>query len=312
MNIWLNSKTRTIYRTIGLLFVISLVLGSSPLISLPTIEAQHQDAAVSRRVSVGPVANTNAVERAISGICQARREDPQATVPIDEMAFGPALPLTDSRVSAGRARAIALLPVAKRLVPFAVRHVAITNGVEPKNLKWIITRVQAVKSVRPEVGLHDNASWLPSEPDTIVFGTAFLAGLRSDEAMLSVLAHELTHAINGTDEGLQPVFTRLRSRVRDEASIGEQAAIELTCEMVGLEALRDYISQTKGQGVGSSQRLGRGLQKDCVRTDLSDEDHLSPRGTMLALLRLDPELVGALTKGTVSAKDPGRKPGKKK
>jgi hypothetical protein len=64
--------------------------------------------------------------------------------------------------------------------------------------------------------------------------------------------------------------------------------------MVGLETVRDYISQTKRRKPGSEQRLGRALQKDCVQTDLSDEDHLSPRQTMRLLLQLDVELLTAL------------------
>jgi hypothetical protein len=311
VNIGLGSKIKMLVGT-GLLSL-SVVLISSPFVPPATIEAQHREKSRPSRASVAGFDKGDLVERAINVVCEARRQDAQGTVPIDEMAFAPPLSLTDSRVSSGRARAMALLPVAKRLVPFAVRRVAIANGVEPRNLKWIITRVQAVKTIRPEVGLHDNASWLPSEPDTILFGTVFLAGLRSDEAMLSVLAHELTHAINGDDGGLEPIFTRLRARAQRGEPISENAAVELACEMVGLETLRDHITQTKGQGVGSGQRLGRGLQKDCVRTDLSDEDHLSPRGTMRALLQLDPALLSAITRGPAPTKKitSPRKSGKK-
>ena len=37
---------------------------------------------------------------------------------------------------------------------------------------------------------RDNASVYLSRPHVITFGTIFLAGLRSDEGMISVLAHE--------------------------------------------------------------------------------------------------------------------------
>src|SRR5438034_5066884 len=50
------------------------------------------------------------------------------------------------------------------------------------------------------IDARDNASVLLREPHTIEFGTIFLAGLRSDEAMISVLAHELTHVASGRSE----------------------------------------------------------------------------------------------------------------
>jgi len=278
----------------------------SPAVS----ESQHSPATINSAAPPIATASSSSVDRTINNICEARRRDARGTIPIDEMAYAPPLPLNDSRVSGGKARAIALLPIAKRLVPFAVRRVAIANGVEPKNAKWIITRVEAVNNITPDPALHDNSSWQPSKPDTIFFGTVFLAGLRSDEAMLAVLAHELTHAINGTDHALEPVFTRLRSRALGEQMIGENALVELACEMVGLETVRDYISQTKARRPRMGLRLGRALQKDCVRTDLSDENHLSPRETMRLLLQLDVALVNRLSEEKPRA--PKNTPPKKK
>jgi hypothetical protein len=257
-----------------------------------------------------PVAKGDSVERAIAGVCQARRSDVKGTVPIDDMARTVPVPLTDTRVIAAQSHAQGLLASAKRLVPFAVRRVSINNGVEPLNLKWMITRVQGVKNIRLDVAERDNSAWRPSEPDTIRFGTVFLLGLRSDEAMIAVLAHELTHAINGTDEGLQPLFTRVGAKANHGGRrVGFNATVELTCELVGLEVARDYITQTKAQGIGSRQRLARALQKDCVSTDMGDENHLSPRDTMRTLLNLQPGLVAALpteTSGTSVKKRNGK------
>lgn len=312
MNSSFGSNTKTVYLCAMLLFIIAVYI--SPQCMAPTGKAQLRDTRSDVKTPPATIAGTDSVERAMNTICEDRRADVRGTIPIDEMAFAPPFPLTDSRVSAGKGRATALLATAKRLVPFAVRRVAIANGVEPRNLKWMITRVHTVKNIRADVEMRDNATWQPSEPDTIVVGTVFLAGLRSDEAMLAVLAHELTHAINGTDHGLAPVFSRLHGRAPLGTVASENATIELVCEMVGLETVRDYISQTKGRKPGVRQRLGRALQKDCVRTDLSDEDHLSPRETMRMLLQLDADLVNALSgeqlqtnKKTASKAKPPRK-----
>src|SRR5258708_2222309 len=239
-------------------------------------------------------ARADSTERTIAGVCETRGTDPKSTIPIDEMARTAPVPLSDPRVVAAQAHAQSLLTVAKRLAPFAVRRISMNSGVEPLNLKWMITRVQAVKYIRADVAEHDNAAWRPTEPDTIRIGTIFLLGLRSDEALIAVLGHELTHAINGTDEGLEPMFAHVSAKA-DHAGrrISLSATAELTCELVGLEVARDYVSQSKGQG-GSRQRLARALQKDCVVADRSDEDHLSPRATMRSLLSLQPRLMSAL------------------
>jgi hypothetical protein len=233
----------------------------------------------------GPSENANRVERTIEFICQDRTRDPKATIPIDRMATQPVMPLTTSRVIAGRDRAESMLPVAKRLLPFALSRVAANNGLEPLNSKWILERIQSITAIRPDVSEGDNASWHPSEPNVIVFGRVFLNALRSDEAMLAVLSHEITHAINGTDHALEPIFRR----VSHKSSVGLAAAEELVCELVGIEVVRDYINQTSSLS-SQSRRLARSLQKNCVSFDLSDAHHLSPRHTMRMLIKLDPKL----------------------
>jgi hypothetical protein len=294
MNIGYCSATRRLLHYITVV-VVEVALILALLLGLSISSGQNRSTSSITKSQNASIAKTDSVESAITNICEARRRDSQGTVPIDEMAFSRPLPLTDPRVIAAKSRAQKLLPTAKQLVPFALRRVAIINGLEPLNLKWIITRVQAVKNIRADTEERDNSSWRPTEPDTILLGTVFLAGLRSDEAMIAVLAHELTHAINGTDEGLQPIFTRLGAKTSQLGMpVGSNATVELACEMVGLEVVRDYISQTKGRGIGSRQRLARAFQKDCVRTDLGDANHLSPHETMLTLLRLEPDLAGAL------------------
>lgn len=239
----------------------------------------------------------NIVERAITTICTERAQDPLGSIPIDEMGAQQPLPLTDARVKEGRKRAERLLPSAKKLVPSLLSQLAATYNLEALSRDWIKERVNAVRVIKAEVENHDNASWRPNEPHAIIFGTVFLAGLRSDEAMIAVLAHELTHAIDGTDQALLPLVRRIRARASQVggASVGEDMAIELTCEMVGLRVMRDYTSRT-GNAKTMAQRLTRAMGKDCVHLDLADESHLSPRETMRLLLKLEPDLATAIIK----------------
>ncbi len=260
------------------------------LFAFPSDAQSSKRRRVAKPRASAPVTAGDPVERAVAFVCQDRTRDAQGTVPIDVMAAQTTLPITDSRVIEGRNRAQSMLPTAKRLIPFALSRVAANNRLEPLSLKWIIERVRSINVIKAEPGQRDNAVWRPSEPDTIIFGTVFLAGLRSNEAMIAVLAHEITHAINGTDNALQPVF----KRVGDKSStfgkpIAFAAAVEIACELVALEVARDYVSQSSSRGL-QRRRLARPLQKGCVTRDLSDPDHLSPRETMRLLVMLEPKL----------------------
>src|ERR1041385_3124178 len=70
------------------------------------------------------VIRNDTVDRTVNSICSERRRDMQGTIPIDEMASSRSLPLSDPRVVSGRLRAQTLLPVAKRLLPFALKRLA--------------------------------------------------------------------------------------------------------------------------------------------------------------------------------------------
>lgn len=243
--------------------------------------------------------NVDAVERAVAGVCRTRNSDPKVTIPIDDMARTIPVPLSDPRVNEAWTHAQSLLTIAKRLVPSAIRRVSIDYGIELSNLSSIKHRVQVVRNIRPDVAYRDNAAWRPSEPDTIRFGSVSLLGLRSDEALIAVLGHELTHAVNGTDQTLQAIFNRVSQRANNIGkSIGFGATMELTCELVGLEVVREYISRTKVRGISSRHRFARALQKDCVTNDQSDGEHLSPRETMRTLITLQPDFIGLLPSET--------------
>lgn len=235
------------------------------------------------------------IGRAVASICEDRGRDPQGSIPIDQMAAERPLPLNHPKVISGRKRAEKLLPVAKRLVPIALSRLAADYNLEALSLNWIYERVKAVNVIKPEVEAHDNAYWRPSEPNAIIFGTVFLAGVRSDEAMITVLAHELTHAVNGKDQSLQPLFARIEARASKVGNLqlrGGMAA-ELTCEAVGLQAMRALTGRALGKG--TTRRLARAVGKNCVQRDLADANHLSPRETLRVLLALEPELAMVIT-----------------
>lgn len=244
------------------------------------------------------------IERAVASICEDRSRDPQGSTPIDQMAAQRMLPLTDNKVVAGRKRAERLLPVAKMLVPSALSRLAADYNLEPFSLNWIYARVKEVKVIKPEVEARDNSYWRPDDPNAIIFGTNFLAGIKSDEAMITVLAHELTHAVNGADQSLQPLFARVEARASrvGNLSIGGSMAAELTCEAVGLRAMRAQTGRALGKG--TTRPLARAVGKNCVQKDLADANHLSPRETLRVLLALEPELAMAVTVGEDKRRSP--------
>jgi hypothetical protein len=241
----------------------------------------------------------------------------------------PSLPVSNPDALAGALRAERLLPATRRLVanalvelakdydlygPDSVRTTAIPNrrlaGRRPNRrqsarratarpgmvdlrtrVNAAAARVEAVRRIKPDVDSRDNASVLLRDPRVIDFGTIFLAGLRSDEAIVSVLAHELTHIASGQADSLRPLFRAIarRAAARTGLRIQGQRAEELGCDLVGVMAARAFIKQTPSWEP-LTRRLARAFEHNCVDEDASDEDHLSPRNTIRALFSLDVSL----------------------
>lgn len=242
----------------------------------------------------------SAVERAMATSCAERIRDPLGSTPIDDMQARPSLPASNPDAIAGARRAERLLAITRRLVANAIMQLAKDYDVDGtalarSRINAATARVQAVKRVRPDVDARDNASVLLRDPRTIDFGTIFLAGLKSDEAMISVLAHELTHVASGQTDSLRPLFRAVahRAAARTGLRITGQRAEELACDLVGLVAARQYIKE-EPSWEPEARRLARAVEHNCVDDDSSDEDHLSPRSTMRALFSLDLELAHLL------------------
>jgi hypothetical protein len=243
------------------------------------------------------------VERAIGVVCSERARDDKGSAPIDDMQKRPSLPLRAPEVIAGAQRAQRLLGTAKNLVTSALRQLSseyqISNSkTYEARIGRAIARVQAVNHVKPDVDARDNASVYLKHPHTINFGTIFLAGLPSDEGMVSVLAHELVHIGDGEGETLQALFRAVGDRASRLTGlrIRDQRAEELTCDLVGDVAAQSLISSTPNYEP-LPRRLARSIEHNCVDEDDSDEDHLSPRNTIRALLALDPKLRRGLVYG---------------
>ncbi len=240
------------------------------------------------------------LEQAIGVVCTQAKLDPKSSIAIDEMQARPSLPIHSPEARAGAERAQRLLPVAKELVINSLRQLSTEYGVQKSSafnlrLTQAISRVNSVKRVRPDMDSRDNASVYLSRPHVITFGTIFLAGLRSDEGMISVLAHELMHIADGDNDSLRTLVRAVGSRASDLTGldIHGQRSEEVTCDLIGAMAARAYIVNSPDYE-SIARRLARSVQHNCVDLDEGDEDHLSPRNTIRALLALNPGLVREL------------------
>jgi len=240
------------------------------------------------------------VEEAIGVACTHAKLDPQSSLAIDEMQARPSLPVHSPEARAGAERAQRLLPLAKTLVAKSLRQLATDYGLHKSprftvKMNQAIGRINAVRRVRPDMESRDNASVFLSRPRVITFGTLFLAGLRSDEGMISVLAHELMHIADGDNDSLRSLVAAVGNKASDLTGLDVhgQRGEEITCDLVGAMAARAYVAGTPGYE-SIARRLARSIQHNCVEIDEGDEDHLSPRNTIRALLALNPALVREL------------------
>jgi hypothetical protein len=241
------------------------------------------------------------VNQAIGVICMERKKDPKGSVPIDEMQARPSLPVRSEEAQAGTERAKTLLPTAKELVIESLRSLATDYNFKRSynaRLQQAISRVAGVTTIKPDMDARDNASVLLSRPRTITFGTLFLDGLPSDEGMISVLAHELTHLADGNNEALTALFQAIGERASDLTGqeIRDQRAEELACDLVGAMASRLYVARSPNYEP-LPRRLARSIEHNCVDQDEGDDDHLSPRNTIRTLLALNHSLARELISG---------------
>jgi hypothetical protein len=286
----------------GLILAVVTSLASGSFEARAQVDRDRQDSRTSHsRDGMTPEAR-EMVELASVVVCKERLVDPKGSVPIDDMQGRPSLPVQSPEAVAGAQRAQRLLPIARQLVVLSLRQLARDNlsrsRVNNLRIERAITRVEAVKNIRPDVDSRDNASVFLRNPHTIIFGTIFLAGLPSDEGIISVLAHELVHIGDGGQDSLSLLFRALGNRASQLTGlkINGQRAEELTCDLVGMLVARDYVSRTPSYEP-LPRRISRSLEHNCVDQDEGDDDHLSPRSTIRALLALSPALSSELVYG---------------
>ena len=248
-----------------------------------------------------PTSAGNIVERAMNAVCIERVSDPLGSLPIDEMQSRPSLPLQDPAAAAGAARAQRLLPIAKELAINALTTLAREYKIEEWRLRAAVRRIRGILRIKPDVDLRDNASVIMIDPQTIYFGTIFLAGLPSDEGMISILAHEITHIADGRDDNLVQLFRQVATKAvtLTGLTITGRRPEELTSDWVGALSARAYIERFP-TNEPLVRRIARLVEHNCVDEDDTDEDHLSPRNTMRALFALDGRLAREML-GTASA-----------
>ena len=274
-----------------------LVLASS---TFPQVNPQNPGSHSTRPAPTMSAAELVSLEEAMGIVCTHGKLDPKSSVPIDEMQARPSLPLHTPEAKAGAERAQRLLPVAKSLVVASLQQLSTEYSFHKSSrfklrLRQAVSRVNSVMRVKPDMESRDNASVYLSRPHVITFGTIFLAGLRSDEGMISVLAHELMHIADGENDSLRPLVTAVGKKASSLTALDVrgQRAEEVTCDLIGAMAVRAHIVSTPDYE-SIARRLARSIQHNCVEIDEGDEDHLSPRQTIRVILALKPGLVREL------------------
>src|SRR2546423_1435658 len=239
------------------------------------------------------------VERAMMAVCTERSNDPLGSAPIDVMQARPSMDVDDPEVVAGAERAQRLLPLAKKYAIASLRGLATEYGVPAWRVNAAAARMQAVTQIEPDMDLRDNAIVYSDDARTIYFGTIFLIGLPSEEGMISVLAHELTHLGDGPRDLLHPLFDLIGKRASNLTGleITGRRPEELTCDVVGARSVRSYIERAPSNDT-VARRLARGVEHNCVTEDETDEYHLSPRSTLRAVFAVNPALARAIIGGT--------------
>jgi hypothetical protein len=284
-----------------LIVTLTLILVISSVSGLAQKRATEPQTSHSRNVLSGEAMEL--VDLASTVVCKERLTDPKGSVPIDDMQARPSLPVQSPEAVAGAKRAQRLLPVAKELVASSLRKLAreydlAGSKLQAARVQRAIGRLMAVNRVRPDMDSRDNASVFLHNPHTIIFGTIFLAGLPSDEGIVSVLAHELVHIADGGEDSLALLFRNVGTRASKLTGekIAGQRAEELTCDLVGTLAARAFVAREPNYEP-LPRRISRSLAHNCVEQDEGDDDHLSPRMTIRALLSLAPDITRSLVYG---------------
>lgn len=192
--------------------------------------------------------------------------------------------------SSGVARAARLLPLARRLATEVLADVAGRYGGGTEQVRRACARVEAVTDVRLDEGLGDLAEFDEEKPTQVSVGAEYARDLESDDEVVVLLTHELTHAaaVDGDLDGLiAAVAAEARQRAGVFAAAEQQE--DLLCEYVGAQALKRFARLYPDREAPAA-RVGRVFACDQQEGDEADAEHLSSAETWRALRSLDSEL----------------------
>src|SRR5258708_1922777 len=254
-------RGRFLWFTFGCLILPVALFAQKRVSQSPAVETQTSH---SSHVS-SPGFFLGRINRQMATICTERSNDPLGSLPIDEMQMKPSLPVDHPAVLVGLKHSERLLPTARGLAIQSLKDLADSHHLESWRLRRAIRHISAVTSIKPDMDLRDNASVYYENQRTIHFGTIFLASLKSDEGMISILAHELTHIGDGKKNVLQPLFNSVGLQASRDLGIPIEGSRpeELTCDLIGVMAARKMIENNSSEKTGV-KRISRSVAHNCL------------------------------------------------
>lgn len=193
-----------------------------------------------------------------------------------------------------------LLPLAKKLTLESLGGTLKTASLSRE--KRLIAAVRQVV-LDPRQG--NSASVWEEDLSIIHVGPDYAVHLTSDDEVMLLLGHELTHVAVRTGR-LNDFIENVNEGARSTASLelAEEQKEELACDFIGAEVLKRYIALNPTEEASArrfsrafgyeppSERLAHAWQDFCAsyNGDSQDSEHLSQDQTLRALPGLDPEL----------------------
>ena len=228
------------------------------------------------------------------------------------------LPVSDSsnesqktRVHAGMKNARRLLPIARQLTIGSLAELTKKSDLSKER-----RLIASVTRIALDSKLGGSAEVCEDDLSVIHVGTEYAGYLTSDDEVMLLLGHELTHVAVRSGR-LSRYIDEIGERVRRTAHIenNEQQKEELACDFTGAEVLRVFIATHPNNEKSAdrfsrvfgyesrSERLTRAWIDFCAayNGDPGDQEHLNEQQTIRSLLALDPELISLIHADAIAA-----------
>lgn len=204
----------------------------------------------------------------------------------------PSVPNASHEVASGMDNVERLLPLARHLSLEALREQARQYRIKPSELELAERNINAVRRIVLDQELGDRAEVDDDVPEEIRIGAEYAEYLGNDEDAVLLLGHELTHAAARHDN-LTGFVQQITANAEREAGVRptEDQQEDLACDFIGAQVLKTYVRRHPSRE-SERERLARALDyENGDEPDAEgDEEHLSERETLRAILALDPEL----------------------